>query len=85
MNHFFLRFWNLAELAAGGDDELEFVGGVDGAAAARVAGSEEAQDEAAGAAHEEEQRTRDGQERFHRSGDGQRDLLGALQGQSLRN
>ncbi len=43
---------NLAELAAGGDDELEFVGGVNGAAAAGVARAEEAQDQAAGAAHE---------------------------------
>ena len=34
VDHLFLKLGDLAELAAGGDDELEFVGGVDGAAAA---------------------------------------------------
>ena len=57
MDHLFLRLGDLAELAAGGDDELEFVGRVDGAAAAGVARSEEAQDQAAGAAHEKQHGT----------------------------
>ena len=34
VDHLFLKFGNLAELAAGGDDQLEFVGRVDRASAA---------------------------------------------------
>ena len=34
VNHLFLEFRNLSELAAGGDDEFEFVGGVNSASAA---------------------------------------------------
>src|ERR1700722_13547013 len=40
VNHFFLRLRDLAELAAGCGSEVEFVGGVDGAAAASSARSE---------------------------------------------
>ncbi len=85
VNHLFLRLGNLAELAAGGDDELEFVGRMNGAAAAGVAGAEKPQDQAAGSAHEKKHGAGEGEERFHRSGHGQGDLLGALQGQRLRN
>src|SRR5580693_7752832 len=85
VDHFFLRLGDLAELAAGGNDELEFVGGVDSAAAAGVAGTEEAQDQAAGTAHEEKYGAGQGEESFHRSGHGQGNLLGTLQGQSLWN
>jgi hypothetical protein len=85
VDHFLLRRGNLAELAAGGDDELEFVGGVDRASTAGVPRAEESQDEAAGTAHEKKQRASDGEERFHRSSHGKRDLLGALEGESLGN
>ena len=85
VDHLFLELGDLAELAAGGDDELEFVGRVDGAAAARVAGAEEPQHQAAGAAHEKQHGAGEGEEGFHGRGDGQGDLLGALQGQGLRN
>ena len=83
VDHFLLRLGNLAELAAGGDDELEFVGRVDGAAAAGFAGAEEPQDQAAGAAHEKKHGAGEGEERFHGRGHGEGDLLGALQGESL--
>ena len=85
VNHFFLELGNLAELAAGGDDEFEFVGRVDGATTPRVMGAEESQNQAAGAAHKEEDGAGDGEENLHGGGDGEGDLLGALQGQGLGN
>src|ERR1700691_1903568 len=83
VDHLFLRGGNLADLAAGGDDELEFVGGVDGAAAAGITGAEKPQDQASGAAHEKKYGACEGEERFHGSSHSQGDLLGALQGESL--
>ena len=47
--------------------------------------AEQAQNEAAGAAHEKEDGAREGEERLHGRGDGEGDLLGALQGQSFRD
>ncbi len=85
MDHLFLKLRNLAELAAGGHDELEFVGGVDGASAAGGLRSEHAKNQAPRAAHKEENGARQRQEGFHRRGDGEGYLLGALQGQGLRD
>ena len=47
--------------------------------------AKEAQDQAAGAAHKEQDGAGEGEERLHGRGDGEGDLLGALQGQSLRD
>ena len=85
VDHFFLERGNLAELAAGGDDQLEFVGRMNGASAAGLAGAEDPQNQAAGAAHEKKNGTGEGEEGLHGRGDGEGDLLGALQGQSLRD
>ncbi len=85
VNHFFLRLGNLAELAAGGDDELEFIRRVNGAAATGFAGTEESQHQTAGAAHEEEQGASEGEESFHGCGDGEGYLLGALEGECFRD
>ena len=85
VNHLFLKLGNLAELAAGGHDEFEFVGRVNGAAAAGGLCAEQPQNQAAGAAHEEQDGARKGEEGLHGRGDGEGDLLGALQGQSLRD
>ena len=85
MNHLFLKFGDLAELAAGGDDELEFIGRVNRATAPRVLRAEDAKDQASGAAHKEEERAGQGEEGLHGCGNGQGDLLGALQGESLRH
>ena len=85
VDHLFLKLGNLAELAAGGHDELEFVGRVNGAAAAGGLRAEQPQHQAAGAAHEEEDGARKGEESLHGRGDGEGNLLGALQGQSLRH
>ena len=54
VDHFLLRLGDLPELAAGGDDELKFVRGVNGAAPAGFMGAESAQDKASGTAHDEE-------------------------------
>ena len=83
VDHLFLRLGNLAELAAGGDDEFEFVGRVDGATAAGFAGAEKSQNQAAGAAHEEKHRAGESEKRLHGRGHGEGNLLGALQGKSL--
>src|ERR1022692_5213551 len=80
MDHLFLRFGDLPELAAGGDDELEFVGGVDGAAAAGIARAEKPQDQATGPAHEKKYGAGESEERFHGSGHGEGDLLGGVWG-----
>jgi hypothetical protein len=85
VNHLLLKLGDLAELAARGHDELEFVGRVDGAATPCVLGPEEAQHQAAGAAHEEEDGAGEGEEGLHGSCDGEGDLLGALQGQGFRH
>ena len=85
VDHLFLRFGNLAELAAGRDNEFEFIGRVDRAAAAGFAGAEEAQHQATGTAHEEKQRAGEGEECFHGRCNGEGDLLGALQGQGFRD
>ena len=85
MDHLFLEFGNLAELAAGGHDQFEFVGRMNGASAAGRLGAEQPQYQAAGASHEEQQRAGDSEESLHGRGDGQGDLLGALQGQRLRH
>ena len=85
VDHLFLKLGNLAELAAGGDDEFEFVGRVDGASAAGRLRTKHPQNQATGAAHEEQDGARKGEEGLHGRGHGESDLLGALQGQSLRH
>ena len=85
MDHFFLKFRDLAELAAGGHDQFEFVGRVDGASTTCRLGPKETQHHASGAAHKEQDRTRQGEERLHGRGDRKGNLLGALQGQSFRD
>ena len=85
VDHFFLRLGNLAELAAGGDDELEFVGRMNGAPRRVSRAPKIRKHQAAGAAHEEKYRAGEGEERLHGRGHGQGNLLGTLQGQRLRN
>ncbi len=85
MNHLLLKLGNLAELAAGGHDQFEFVGGMDGTAAAGGLFAKKAQDQAARAAHEKQNGTREGEESLHGSGNRQGHLLGALQGQGFRH
>ena len=75
----------MSELAAGGDNEFEFIGRVNRAAAAGFARTENPQDQAAGAPHEKKQGASQGKECFHGCSDRQGDLLGSLQGQRLRN
>src|ERR1700677_617380 len=64
VDHFFLRLGNLAELAAGGDDEFEFVGGGDGSGPAAFGAAEKFQERAAGTAHEKQEGHGQGEERF---------------------
>ena len=84
MNHLFLKLWNLAELSAGRDDQLEFVRRVDGAAASFLR-AEDTQHQPTGAPHNKEDRTRDREKSFHGRGHGQSDVLSALQSQSFRH
>src|SRR5579864_153597 len=57
VDHFFLEFGNLAELAAGSHDELEFVGGMNWAAAPSGVRAENPQDQATGAPHKKKDGT----------------------------
>ena len=82
--HLFLRGRKLSGGVSGGDDQLEFVGRVDGPVA-DVAGSEGAENEPGGAAHADGERSGEGEKDVHGRGDREGDSLGALQRQRLRN
>src|SRR6202043_1617823 len=56
VDHFFLELGNLAELPAGGHDELQFIWGVNGASTTRGLRAKDAQNQATGTAHEEQDR-----------------------------
>src|SRR5579872_211860 len=85
MDHLFLKFRNLSELAAGGDDEFELVGRMDSTAAASGLSAEHSQNQSAGAAHKVKHRACDGEEGLHGRGNREGDLLRTLQRQGLGN
>ncbi len=72
VDHLLLKLGNLAELAAGGHDELQFVGRVD-----------EPQDQATGPAHKEEDGTGERKKGLHGRSHRKRHLLSPLQGKGL--
>ena len=84
VNHLFLQFGNLSELAAGGDDQFEFIRGVYGTSA-RWLGAEDTVELILRTPHDVEKGAGQGEEDFHRRRDREGDLLGALQGQRLGN
>src|ERR1700728_2003379 len=83
VNHLFLKFRNLAKLAAGGDDELELVRRVDSAPPPGVLSAEETKYQAARPAHDKKNGPRNRKKSLHRRSHREGDVLGALQGQSL--
>ena len=77
MNDFFLEGRDLAELSAGSDDQLEFVGRVDGTLA-NLARAEYAEHDAGRPTHHKKEGAADGEENVHGACDGQGNLFSTL-------
>src|SRR6202451_390448 len=84
VDHFFLEQRNLAKLATGSHNELEFVGRMY-RSLSYLARAEDVQHETGSRAHPENKGPGQGEENLHGSRDRQGYLLAALQSQRLRN